>query len=313
MLEFRKDLEGKRRRDLPIVALETSVIAQGLPYPDNIETALAAEAAVRREGGIPATIGVLDGAIKIGLSEAEIEHFGKASGIPKLSRADLSASVSRGATGATTVAATMICARAAGIEVFATGGIGGVHIGAKDSFDISQDLRELAETPVVVVSSGAKAILDLSKTLEVLETLGVPVAAYGQSEFPAFWSASSGLPAPMRMDSPSEIAMAHLARRDLDVPGGFLVANPIPADAEIPLEIVMPWIGSAVRDAAATGVSGKDVTPFLLKRVVEKSGGRSIAANVELIKCNAGLGTEIALALVDARGAARSAERSRNE
>lgn len=313
MLEFRKDLEGGRRRGLPIVALETSVIAQGLPYPDNIETALAAEAAVRRKGGIPATIGVLDGAVKIGLSEAEIEHFGKASGIPKLSRADLPVSVSRGATGATTVAATMICARAAGIGVFATGGIGGVHIGAEDSFDISQDLRELAETPVVVVSSGAKAILDLGKTLEVLETLGVPVAAYRQSEFPAFWSASSGLPAPMRMDGPSEIATAHLARRDLGLPGGFLVANPIPADAEIPLETVMPWIRSAVEDAEAKGVSGKDVTPFLLQRVVKKSGGRSVAANTELIKRNAGLGAEIALALVDARCAARSAERSGNE
>ena len=310
MLDFRQDLEGRRRQDLPIVALETSVIAQGLPYPCNIETALAAEAAVRRNGGIPATIGVLDGVIKIGLSEAEIEHFGRTSGIPKLSRADLPVSVSRGATGATTVAATMICARAAGIGVFATGGIGGVHIGAEESFDVSQDLRELAETPVIVVSSGAKAILDLGKTLEVLETLGVPVAAYRQPEFPAFWSASSGLPAPTRTDSPSEIAMAHLARRDLGLPGGFLVANPVPADAEIPLETVMPWIRSAVEDAEAEGVSGKDVTPFLLKRVVEKSGGRSTAANTELIKCNAALGAEIALALVDARCAAQGAKRS---
>lgn len=304
MLEFREDLKGAHRRNLPIVALETSVIAQGLPYPDNVETALAAEAAVRRSGAVPATVGVLDGAVKIGLSEAEIEHFGTANGIPKLSRADLPVSVSRGATGATTVAATMICARAAGIGVFATGGIGGVHIGAEESFDVSQDLRELAETPVVVVSSGAKAILDLGKTLEVLETLGVPVAAYRQSEFPAFWSASSGLPAPLTVSSPSEIAMAYLARRDLGLPGGFLVANPIPAEAEIPLETVMPWIRSAVEDAEAEGVSGKDVTPFLLKRVVEKSGGRTLSANIELIKCNAGLGAEIAIALVDERPAA---------
>ena len=256
----------------PIVALESTIITHGMPHPRNLETARAVEAAIRAAGAIPATIAVLDGDIRAGLSDAELVRLSEARGVMKLSRADLAVAVARGATGATTVAATMIAARRAGIAVFATGGIGGVHKGAETSFDISADLHELAKTPVTVVSAGAKAILDLPKTLEVLETFGVPVFAMGQDMFPAFWSRSSGLNAPLSAETATEIARAHLARAALGLEGGQLVANPIPAEAEIPAETLAPLIRKAQDEARLAGIVGKDVTPYLLQRIFEIRG-----------------------------------------
>jgi pseudouridine-5'-phosphate glycosidase len=230
----------------------------------------------------------------VGLSPDALERLAAARGVAKLSRADLAACLAAGGTGATTVSATMIAARAAGIAVFATGGIGGVHRGAEESFDISADLREFAQTPVTVVAAGAKAILDLPKTLEVLETLGVPVIAHGQDGFPAFWSRESGLRAPLRMDDAAEIAAAHGMRAALGLPGGQLVANPIPPEAEIPRAEIEPWIARALADAASEGVSGKAVTPYLLDRILTLSEGRSLEANIALVLNNARLGARIA-------------------
>lgn len=287
-----------------VVALESTIITHGMPYPQNVTTARAVESAVREAGAVPATIAVIEGRIQIGLSDAELEALAQATDVAKLSRADLAAFLVSGRTGATTVAATMICARAAGIEVFATGGIGGVHRGAEVSFDISADLRELAETAVTVVAAGAKAILDLPKTLEVLETLGVPVIAFGQDAFPAFWSRDSGLPAPLRMDKADSIAAAHVMRQRLGLPGGQLVANPIPASAEIPRDVIVPVIEAALAEAAAKGVAAKEVTPFLLQRILELTGGRSLEANVALILSNARLAAGIAVAIAQLRASA---------
>lgn len=287
-----------------VVALESTIITHGMPYPQNVTTARAVEAAVREAGAVPATIAVIEGRIQIGLSDAELEALAQATDVAKLSRADLAAFLVSGRTGATTVAATMICARAAGIEVFATGGIGGVHRGAEASFDISADLRELAETAVTVVAAGAKAILDLPKTLEVLETLGVPVIAFGQDAFPAFWSRDSGLPAPLRMDKADSIAAAHVMRQRLGLPGGQLVANPIPASAEIPRDVIVPVIEAALAEAAAKGVAAKEVTPFLLQRILDLTGGRSLEANVALILSNARLAAGIAVAIAQLRASA---------
>ena len=215
----------------------------------------------------------------------------------KLSRADLAATVAMGGTGATTVAATMIMARLAGVDVFATGGIGGVHRGAEASFDISADLQELAQTPVTVVCAGAKAILDLPKTFEVLETLGVPVIAFGQDTLPAFWSASSPLAAPLRMDDPSQIARAHVTRKRLGIPGGQLIANPIPQASEIPADELTPLIEACISEAEESGISGKDVTPWLLSRIFEKTNGRSLTSNIALVLNNAALAARIACAI----------------
>jgi pseudouridine-5'-phosphate glycosidase len=278
----------------PVVALESTIISHGMPYPANVETARAVEAAVRAGGAVPATIAVMGGAIRIGLDDAALAAFGQAQGVRKLSRADLAHCLVTGETGATTVAATMICAHRAGIGVFATGGIGGVHRGAETSFDISADLQELAATPVTVVAAGAKAILDLPKTLEVLETLGVPVIAFGQDDFPAFWARSSGLRAPMRADDPATIAAAHLMRGRLGLPGGQLVANPIPPDAEVPMAEIGPAIETALAEAAAQGIGAKDVTPFLLGRIVELTQGRSLTSNTALVLNNARLAARIA-------------------
>jgi pseudouridine-5'-phosphate glycosidase len=297
-LAFSPEVAAARAAGLPLVALESTIITHGMPWPRNVETARRVEAAVRSAGAVPATIAVLAGCIHIGLTDAELDTLGRAAGVMKLSRADLAVCVASGRTGATTVAATMIAARLAGIGVFATGGIGGVHRGAEHSFDISADLRELAATPVSVVSAGAKAILDLPKTLEVLETLGVPVIAVGQDEFPAFWSRSSGLPAPLRLDSPAEIAAAHRMRARLGLPGGQLVANPIPAAAEIPREVITPFIEQALAEATQRGLAAKAVTPFLLARIFELTAGRSLAANIELVLHNARLAAAIAIELV---------------
>jgi pseudouridine-5'-phosphate glycosidase len=288
------EVVAAKARGAPLVALESTIITHGMPYPENLETARAVEAEVRSAGAAPATVAVIKGRLHVGLEPDELETLAKARRVAKLSRADLAVCLSRGATGATTVAATMIAAALAGIPVFATGGIGGVHRGAEQSFDISADLRELAETRVTVVAAGAKAILDLPKTLEVLETYGVPVIAVGQDEFPAFWSRSSGIPAPLRMDTAAEIAAAHRMRAALGLPGGQLVANPIPRDAEIKREVLHPLIRRAQADAELAGITGKAVTPYLLQRLYELSDGASLRANIALVLNNARLGAAIA-------------------
>lgn len=302
-LAFSAEVTQARQMGAPIVALESTIITHGMPFPQNLETARRIEAEVRAAGAVPATIAVMAGRLHIGLEPAELERLASAEGVMKLSRADIAACLATGRTGATTVAATMIAAHLAGIAVFATGGIGGVHRGAETSFDVSADLHELARTPVTVVAAGAKAILDLPKTLEVLETLGVPVIAVGQDEFPAFWSRSSGLPAPLRMDRPEEIARAHLMRARLGLPGGQLVANPIPAEAEIPRESILPAIEAALAEAAARGIAAKEVTPFLLSRIFDLTRGGSLSANIALVLDNARLAARIAAAITAERTA----------
>lgn len=293
-LTFAPQVQAARAAGAPVVALESTIITHGMPYPQNLHTARAVEAEVRAAGAVPATIAVMAGRLHIGLSEAELDALAQTPGAMKLSRADLAVCLAQGRTGATTVAATMIAAHLGGISVFATGGIGGVHRGAKSSFDISADLRELAQTPVTVVAAGAKAILDLPKTLEVLETLGVPVIAFGQDEFPAFWSRVSGLRAPLRMDHAAEIAVAHRMRARLGLAGGQLVANPIPPEAEIAREIISPVIEAALAEVSAKGISAKAVTPFLLQRIYELTEGRSLTANIALVLNNARLAAAIA-------------------
>ncbi len=301
-LVFSPAVAAARHAGRPLVALESTIITHGMPWPQNVATARRVEESVRTAGAEPATIALLAGRIHIGLTAEELDALGQARDVMKLSRADLAVCLATGRTGATTVAATMICARLAGIDVFATGGIGGVHRGAESSFDVSADLRELSATPVSVVSAGAKAILDLPKTLEVLETLGVPVIAVGQSEFPAFWSRSSGLPAPLRLDTARELAAAHLTRARLGLPGGQLVANPIPAAAEIPREVITPFIEQALAEATARGIAAKAVTPFLLARIFELTAGRSLEANIALVLNNARLAAEIAAEIARQRG-----------
>ena len=293
-LAFAPGIRDALRDGAPVVALESTIITHGMPFPQNVETARAVEAEVRAAGSIPATTAVMGGRIHIGLTDAELDQLGQAQHVRKLSRADIAQCLAMGEMGATTVAATMICARLAGISVFATGGIGGVHRGAETSFDISADLHELAQTPVTVVAAGAKAILDIPKTLEVLETLGVPVIAFGQSDFPAFWARSSGISAPMRVDTAAQIAGAHLMRARLGLPGGQLIANPIPIEAEIPLLEIGPVIEAALLDAQAQGIAAKSVTPFLLDRIFEMTSGRSLDANIALVLNNARLAAAIA-------------------
>ncbi len=296
-LTYSAEVAKARKAGTPIVALESTIITHGMPYPQNLEVAQQVEADVRAACAIPATIAVMEGALHIGLDADQLSKLAQAKGVAKLSRADMAVCIASGRTGATTVAATMIAAHLAGIEVFATGGIGGVHKGAENSFDISADLMELAQTPVSVVAAGAKAILDVAKTLEVLETHGVPVIAFGQNSFPAFWSASSPLKAPLRLDDPAQIAAAHRARADLGLPGGQLIANPIPKGAEIPAADLAPIIAHAQSDALAHGITGKGVTPYLLQRIYELTEGRSLTANIALVRNNARLAAQIATAL----------------
>lgn len=296
-LIYSTEVTGALARGAPIVALESTIITHGMPYPQNLETARLIENEIRSAGAVPATIAVMDGQIRIGLDDDTLETLAQARDVMKLSRADLAFAVAGGHTGATTVAATMICAHLAGIPVFATGGIGGVHRGAETTFDISADLEELAQTPVVVVGAGAKAILDLPKTLEILETLGVPVVTFGQDDFPAFWSRSSGLPSPLRADSAAQIAAAHKMRAVLDIKGGMLVANPIPKSAEIPVETLKPVIEQAIAESVAQNIVAKSVTPFLLQRIFELTAGKSLTANIALVQNNAKLAAEIAKAL----------------
>ena len=296
-LQYATEVAAAKAAHRPIVALESTIITHGMPYPQNLTVARMVEDDLRALGVTPATIAVVEGTLHIGLDPAELEALAEAKGVAKLSRADLGTCMATGGTGATTVAATMIAAHLAGIEVFATGGIGGVHRGAEDSFDISADLMELAQTPVTVVAAGAKAILDVDKTLEVLETQGVPVIAYGQDSFPAFWSATSALKAPLRMDRAGDIAAAHRMRALLGLPGGQLIANPIPQAEEIPAKTLAPIIAQAQADAETHGIKGKAVTPYLLQRIFELTDGASLTANIALVRNNARLAGQIAKAL----------------
>ena len=281
----------------PVVALETTIVSHGMPYPENVETALALEREIRRRGATPATIAVLDGAIRVGLKESQLDALAKDGDVLKLSRADLAYALAARRPGATTVAATMICAHMAGIRVFATGGIGGVHRGAARTFDISADLEELAQTAVAVVCAGAKALLDLPKTLEYLETRGVPVVGYRTNEFPAFWSRSSGLAVPLRMDSAAEIAHLLRVKWELGLRGGVVIANPVSEQDDIPAAEMAAHIDRAVAEAAARGIAGKAVTPFILSHIAELTGRRSLAANIALVKSNARLAADVAVEL----------------
>ena len=289
-----QEVKEALKNNSPVVALESTIITHGMPYPDNVAMARSVEDDIRAAGATPATIAVLNGQLHVGLNADQIEALSTATAPLKLSRADMALAMVSGKTGGTTVAGTMIAASLAGISVFATGGIGGVHRGAELTFDVSADLQELAQTQVTVVAAGAKAILDLPKTLEVLETLGVPVIAYGQDELPAFWSRNSGLKAPLRLDHPEEIAKAHHMRAQLGLSGGQLIANPIPKEDEIPRDVLTPLIEKAIREAEAKAITAKEVTPFLLKTILDLTNGKSLVANKALVRNNARLAAEIA-------------------
>ncbi|MBQ3211497.1 MAG: pseudouridine-5'-phosphate glycosidase [Oscillospiraceae bacterium] len=292
--EVKKALdEGK-----PVVALESTIISHGMPYPRNVETALMVEQMVRDNGAVPATIAIIGGRLKAGLSHEEIEYLGKTGrGVTKASRRDLPALIARGADGATTVTTTMIIAHMAGIKIFATGGIGGVHRGAETTMDISADLQELAQTPVMVVCAGAKSILDLGLTLEYLETHGVPVIGYGTEELPAFYTRKSGFGVDYRVDSEAELAAMFRAQRELEYKGGMLVTNPIPEEYAMDKAVIDAAIEEALRQCAEAGVKGKESTPFLLAKVVELTGGNSLESNIKLVLNNAALAARTACEL----------------
>ena len=296
-LHYSTEVADARANGAPIVALESTIITHGMPYPQNLETARLVEETVRSAGATPATIAVISSKLHIGLEAEMLDQLAQAQHVAKLSRADLPVIMAQGRTGATTVAATMIAAQLAKIDVFATGGIGGVHRGAEDSFDISADLGELAQTSVTVVCAGAKAILDIPKTFEYLETLGVPVITYRADDIPAFWSASSGIATPLRMDDADAIARALRMRRALGLQGGQLICNPLPVEAEIPRAELIPIIDQALGEADEQKITAKDVTPFLLARIFELTDGKSLEANIALIQNNARLAAQIAKAV----------------
>ena len=281
----------------PVVALESTIISHGMPYPQNVETALQVERIVRENGAVPATIAVIGGRLKAGLTPEEIEYFGKkGQAIAKASRRDLAVLCARGEDGATTVTTTMIIAHMAGIRVFATGGIGGVHRGAETTMDISADLEELGQTPVMVVCAGAKSILNLGLTLEYLETKGVPVIGFGTKELPAFYTRTSGFQVDYRIDTPEELAKAFKTQNDLGFPAGMLVTNPIPQEYAMPLETINAAIDQAIAESVEKGIHGKETTPFLLARVAELTGGNSLASNIQLVFNNARLAAKTAAA-----------------
>ena len=297
-LDISPEVKAALEAGKPVVALESTIISHGMPYPKNVETALLVEQTLRDNGAVPATIAVIGGRLKAGLSKEEIEYLGKTGrGVAKASRRDLPALVARGADGATTVTTTMIIAHMAGIQVFATGGIGGVHRGAETTMDISADLEELAQTPVMVVCAGAKSILDLGLTLEYLETKGVPVIGYGTEELPAFYTRKSGFGVDYRVDSPEELAALFAAQRDLGFKGGMLVTNPIPEEYAMPKDVIDAAIEQALRECKEQGVHGKETTPFLLARVVELTGGDSLESNIQLVLNNARVAARTAAAL----------------
>lgn len=296
-LEYSAEVRHAIERGTPVVALESTIISHGMPYPQNVTTAREVEAIIRAAGATPATIAVLHGTLKVGLDGDELELLGTSPDVQKISIRDLPVTVAMGRHGATTVATTMRIAALAGIRVFATGGTGGVHRGGATSLDVSADLTEMALTSVAVVSAGVKSILDIGLTLERLETLGVPVIAFGTSDFPAFFSRESGYRAPLRLDTVADIARALRVKWELGLAGGVLVANPIPPSAEIPASEIDPIIRAALGDMDAQRIAGKDATPFLLGRIVELTGGRSLVANIALVKNNARVAAEIAVAL----------------
>jgi pseudouridylate synthase len=298
LLDFSPEVAEARSTQRPIVALESTIITHGMPYPRNVETALSVEDAVREMGAIPATIAVIEGRFRVGLSGEEIDRLGQLSGgVVKASRRDLALVAARKGSAGTTVAATMFIAGLAGIEIFATGGIGGVHRGAEETFDISADLVELSRTRVAVVCAGAKSILDIGKTLEFLETQGVAVVGYRTDEFPAFYARSSGFKLEHRCDGLHDLARTIRLQRDIG-PGGLLIANPVPHDHALEEAAIEARIAEAVAEAKAQGVGKKDATPFLLKRVVELTGGQSLAANIALIRNNAMLAAQTAVELM---------------
>ena len=280
----------------PVVALESTIISHGMPYPQNVETALNVERIIRENGAVPATIAIIGGRLKAGLTAEEIEYFGKkGQAIHKASRRDLAVLCARGEDGATTVTTTMIIAHMAGIKIFATGGIGGVHRGAETTMDISADLEELGQTPVMVVCAGAKSILDLGLTLEYLETKGVPVIGYGTEELPAFYTRQSGFGVDYRIDTTEELAKAFKVQNELGFKGGMLVANPIPEEYAMPLETITAAIDQAIAECNEKGIKGKETTPFLLARVAELTGGNSLASNIRLVYNNAKVAAQTAV------------------
>jgi pseudouridine-5'-phosphate glycosidase len=296
-LQFSPEVQAARAAGKPIVALESTIISHGMPYPQNVQTAREVEGVIRDAGAVPATIAIIDGKICIGLSDEQLEVLGSAGDALKVSRRDLAYVLAQKKLGATTVAATMICARLAGIEVFVTGGIGGVHRGAETSFDISADLQELARTSVAVVCAGVKSILDIGLTLEYLETHGVPVLSVGQPGFPAFFTRDSGYQADFQIDSADEQARFIRTKWQLGLEGGVVVSNPVPASMAMQNGEIDGIIAQALGDADAQGVKGKAVTPFLLARIKELTGGRSLATNIALVKHNALVGAQLAVAL----------------
>lgn len=297
-LDIAPEVDWALKAGHPVVALESTIISHGMPYPQNVETALAVEKIVRENGAVPATIAVIGGRLKAGLTRGEIERLGKGgSNIAKTSRRDLPVIVSKGMDGATTVATTMIIAAMAGIRVFATGGVGGVHRGAETTMDISADLEELGHTNVMVVCAGAKSILDLGLTLEYLETKGVPVIGYGTGELPAFYTRKSGFSVDYRLDTPEELADAFAAKLEMGLSGGMLVANPIPAAYAMDADRINQVIDKAVAEAKEQGVKGKETTPFLLARIKDITGGDSLAANIRLVYNNAALAARVSGAL----------------
>ena len=294
---YSREVAAAKERGAPLVALESTIITHGMPYPGNLDMARSVEEIIRKEGAVPATIAVLHGVLHIGLEPDQLEALAQMKDVMKLSRADLGFAIAERRNGATTVAATMIAAARAGISVFATGGIGGVHRRAEESFDISADLEELAKTAVIVVSAGPKAILDIPKTMEVLETRGVPVVTFDSEDFPAFWSRTSGLKSALNLPSPAAIANFQKTRAQLGLEGGMLIANPVPEADEIPREEMEIYIGRALASAEREAIAGKDVTPFLLDAIFTLTEGRSLKTNIALVENNARLAAEIAVAM----------------
>lgn len=297
-LDIAPEVAQALAQNKPVVALESTIISHGMPYPQNVETALKVEQVIRENGAVPATIAIIGGRLKAGLSKDEIEHLGKTGyDVPKVSRRDLPIIVAKGMDGATTVATTMIIASLAGIKIFATGGIGGVHRGAETTMDISADLEELAMTPVMVVCAGAKSILDLGLTLEYLETKGVPVIGYGTKELPAFYTRKSGFGVDYELDTPLELATAFHVKQQVGLKGGMLVANPIPEEFSMDPDVINKAIDEAVADSKKQGIHGKDTTPFLLAKVKEITGGDSLDSNIQLVFNNARLAAKTAVEL----------------
>jgi pseudouridine-5'-phosphate glycosidase len=295
LLNIHPEISDALKQGLPIVALESTIIAHGMPYPQNIETALEVEKIVRENGAIPATIAILDGKLCVGLNAQQLELLGNTKDVWKVSLRDMPYVLSQKLPGATTVAATMLIASMVGIRVFVTGGIGGVHRGAENTMDISADLFEMAQTNVAVVSAGVKSILDIGLTLEYLETSGIPVVTFGQDDFPAFYSRKSGFKSPLRLDSAEEIANLMNVKWQIGLNGSVLIANPIKQEDEVPLEKIEGFIQDCLKEADIQKISGKNITPFLLKRIAEITGGDSLKSNIALVKNNAVLGAQIAL------------------